>query len=260
MTKGVTFDDATAQRLEALYRTDDASRRRRAVLGALKPIPGEKVVDIGTGPGFLALEAADAVGSTGHVVGIDSSESMLALARARCAERSWVDLRSGDASALPLDDGQLDIAISVQVYEYIPDVERALAEMFRVLRPGGRGAIVSTDWRSAVWHSEDEERSARVFAAWAEHCAHQDLPRTLAPRLRSVGFELGPQQVISQLGTTYDPKRFTGMAIDLIQSFVAGRRGVTPEDAEAWAAEQRRLGEQGKFFACVHQFLFVVHK
>ena len=260
MATGVKFDDAATQQLEALYKTDDAARRRRAVIGALKPTPGEKVLDIGTGPGFLALELADAVGSTGRVVGIDTSESVLEAARRRCAERTWVELRSGDASHLPFADGEFDVATSIQVYEYIADVDAALAEMHRVLRPGGRAAIVSTDWRSSVWHAEDEKRAERMFAAWAEHCAHQDLPRTLAARMRKVGFELGPQQVISQFSTTYDPKRFTTVAVGFIRAFATGRQGLTETDTAAWADEQRRLGEEGKFFACVHQFLFVAQR
>ena len=51
MATGVNFDDAAAEQLEALYKTEDAGRRRRAVIGALKPTPGERVLDIGTGPG-----------------------------------------------------------------------------------------------------------------------------------------------------------------------------------------------------------------
>ena len=75
---------------------------------------------------------------------------MLSLARRRCADAPQVRLQTADATALPTDDASCDAAVSVQVFEYIADVGVALAELFRVLRPGGRAAIVCSDWTSLV--------------------------------------------------------------------------------------------------------------
>jgi ubiquinone/menaquinone biosynthesis C-methylase UbiE len=260
MAQPVQFDERVAQRLEALYETDDAVRRRRAVLEALRLEPGERVLDIGTGPGFLTLDMAELVGSVGEVVGIDSSDPMLALAGKRCAGKPQVRFEPGDASRLPLPDSHFDAAVSVQVYEYIPEVEIALAEMYRVLRPGGRGAIVSTDWRSIVWNSKDDARMQRVLAAFAEHCPHQDLPRTLAPRLRSVGFSIDREQVLPQFNPTCDPSTFSYHMIGLIRGFARGRSGVTEQEANDWAEDLQRLGKQGRYFFCLNQYLFVVGK
>ncbi len=231
MTQTVRFDEPVARRLEDLYQTDDAVRRRRAVLEALRLQPGERVLDIGTGPGFLALEMADPVGPAGEVVGIDSSDPMLSLARSRCAAKPHVRFEPGDASHLPAPNSHFDAAVSVQVYEYIPEVEIALAEMYRALRPGGRGAIVSTDWRSIVWNSKDDARMHKVLTAFAEHCPHQDLSRSLAPRLRSVGFTVDREQVISQFNPTCDPSTFSYHMIGLIRGFVRERGGVTEKEA-----------------------------
>lgn len=60
--------------------------------------------------------------------------------------------------------------------------------MFRVLRPGGRAAVVSTDWKSIIWHSSDAGRMEKILAAFAEHCVYADLPRTLGVKLKSAGF------------------------------------------------------------------------
>src|SRR5688572_13310165 len=173
------FDEATSRRIEAMYRSEDAVRRRRAVLAALRPSAGERVVDIGTGPGFVARELADAVGPGGNVLAVDTSEPMLALARRRCADAPQVRLEIADAIALPADDASFDAAVSVQVYEYIAEAGVALTELHRVLRPGGRAAVVSSDWTSVVWQAGDEGRMRRILDAFSEHCAHQELPRTL---------------------------------------------------------------------------------
>lgn len=260
MSLGVEFDENMANRLEALYRTNDAAKRRAAVLAALRLSPGERVIDIGTGPGFVATEMADAVGPSGTVTGVDTSGPMLQLATRRCAEKPWVRFEPGDASQLPAPDASYDAAVSVQVYEFIADVEVPIGEMYRVLRPGGRGVIVSTDWKSAAWRTSDEERARRIAAAFAEHCAHQDLPRWLAPRLRSAGFRVVDQQVIPQFNPSYESDAFSYRLIPLVQGFVAGRQGVTAEEAAAWAEDLGGLGERGEYFFSLSQYLYAVEK
>ncbi len=88
-------------------------------------------------------------------------------------------LRVGDVAALPYADHSFDAAVCTQVYEYVPDIDRALAELYRVLKPGARAVIVDTDWESCVWHSSDQARMRRMIEAWDRHCPHPQLPRTL---------------------------------------------------------------------------------
>jgi ubiquinone/menaquinone biosynthesis C-methylase UbiE len=108
---------------------------------ALGPIvPGEAVLDLGCGGGFDAMVAAQLVGPTGRVVGIDLSPEMLAVASAALAETpySWVEFRQGEGEALPFPDTSFDVALSNGVLNLIPDKPRAVREISRVLRPGGR--------------------------------------------------------------------------------------------------------------------------
>ena len=81
----VAFDAATAARIEAAYLAGDAARRRRIVREALQAAAGERVLDVGCGPGFYCAEIAGDVGPSGSVVGVDSSPAMLELAARRCA-------------------------------------------------------------------------------------------------------------------------------------------------------------------------------
>jgi SAM-dependent methyltransferase len=101
---------------------------------------GERVVDCGSGAGTDALIAARLVGPTGRVVGVDMTPEMLAKARANAHEAGLanVEFREGLLEALPVATGRADVVISNGVLNLVPDKAAALAEMHRVLRPGGR--------------------------------------------------------------------------------------------------------------------------
>jgi ubiquinone/menaquinone biosynthesis C-methylase UbiE len=233
MNTGFEFDEAAARQVEKVYLTPDVAAQRRAVLEALDLGPGERVLDIGSGPGLLAFEMAAAVGPEGRVCGVDLSEDMLSLARARCAAWPWVAFESADATRLPYSEGAFDAAVSTQVYEYVPDVPAALAELHRVLRPGGRALILDTDYGSFVWHTEDRARMARVLAAWDEHFVHPDLPRVLSPRLREAGFTVVRREVVPMFNPELHEDTFSSGMIGLIAGFVPGRNGVTEAEAAA---------------------------
>ena len=183
------FDEQTATVIEALYRIRDAERRRRLVREALGARPGERILDVGCGPGFYVAELLDEVGESGSVVGLDASAAMLELARRRCAGRDNVDFTQADATGLPVADAEFDAALSVQVMEYVPDVAPALAELKRVLRPGGRLIIWDIDWATVSFNSGDAALTERVLRAWDEHLTHPSLPRRsrrcCAPRASS---------------------------------------------------------------------------
>ena len=260
MRESFQFDDATTRRLEVLYMSPDAVRRRSEVVRLLELRSAERVLDIGCGPGFLAAELATAVGPGGSVRGIDSSEAMVQTARLRCASQPWVSIERGDAETLAFPDAAFDVAVSVQVHEYVKEIEGALRELCRVLRPGGRALIVDTDWDSIVWRSSDAERMARILAAFDEHLAHPHLPRELAPLLRRAG--LVPQQfeVLVQLNPMLEPNTYSYGMIDLIQRFVAGRRGVSRAEADAWAEDLRERGRSGEYFFSLNQYVFLATK
>jgi arsenite methyltransferase len=107
-------------------------------LGPLNP--GDNVVDVGCGAGIDSLIAARMVAPDGRVVGVDMTPAMLAKARQAATETGLdtVEFREGYGEALPIVDGWADAVISNGVLNLMPDKEAALAEMARVLRPGGR--------------------------------------------------------------------------------------------------------------------------
>jgi len=101
--------------------------------------PGMTVLDLGSGAGFDAFLAAERVGATGRVIGVDMTPEMLALARKNAAARSAtnVEFREGRIEALPLADASVDLVISNCVINLSPDKPSVFREVFRVLKPGG---------------------------------------------------------------------------------------------------------------------------
>lgn len=253
----LAFDESRARQMQTLYRTRDVRRRRALVRDALAARPGERILDVGCGPGFYVEELLDEVGPEGTVVGIDASPQMLAAAAERCARHSNVSFRQGDATALPAPEESFDAALCVQVLEYVADPTAALAQMHRALRPGGRVVVWDVDWATVTWHSEDPARMERILRAWDEHLTHPSLPRTLGARLRAAGFSQVAAEGHVFATASLDPEAFgTGVVLKLAEEFVAGRPEVGPEQAQAWAAEQHELGARGElFFACT-QFCF----
>lgn len=102
-------------------------------------LPGERVVDVGSGAGLDSFVAASLVGATGRVMGVDMTPEMLAKARhnADALGLQHVEFRQGLAEELPVDDGEADVVISNGVINLCADKRRVFEEIVRVLRPGG---------------------------------------------------------------------------------------------------------------------------
>ncbi len=137
-----TFFDSVGPEWDALRKVfNDDALRAHAMTRLLTP--GLAVADIGTGTGILAIELAR-LGM--RVVAIDHSARMLDAARAKIASEDDLDveLRYGEASALPVSDGEMDAALAHMVLHYLPSPGDAIAEMARVVKPGG--TVIAVDF------------------------------------------------------------------------------------------------------------------
>ena len=136
---------------QSLARCHDLVARRVAVLAALDAGLGDVVLEVGCGGGIYLREIATAVGEQGRAFGNDVSADQVAAARQYCDGLTNVTIETGDLAALAIADETVDAVVAVQVLEYVAEVDRALSEIRRVTRPGGRLVNVATNWAALYW-------------------------------------------------------------------------------------------------------------
>ena len=127
-------------------------------------LPGERVLDLGSGGGIDVLLSARRVGPTGFAYGVDMTDEMLTLARANAATAGAtnVEFRKGTIEKVPLADGAVDVVISNCVVNLSTDKPAVLAEMFRVLVPGGRIGIADVVAEDSLVPAERAKRGSHV--------------------------------------------------------------------------------------------------
>ena len=255
---GLAFSSDAAETLIAAYRSPDMVRQRQATLQRINLKPGERVIDIGCGPGFLCMSMAAAVGPTGHVVGIDISEDLIDFATKNKSSLA-IEYRVGNATPLPVEPAQFDVAVSTQVIEYVADADAALREIARVVRPGGRAFIVDTDFDSWVWHAADTKRMSQIMQGWEMHCADPQLPRTLIPRLRAAGFRIVGVEGYPIVNTTYRSGDFSHGLSQLIANFLQ-TRGFERRVVDAWLADLWETEQRNESFFSLNRYFFSVEK
>jgi SAM-dependent methyltransferase len=155
--RAVAAQYATEANLEArrsLYDDSDGPDPREVAFAAVAEVVPAHVLEVGGGPGELAARIADELGAS--VVMVDISQRMVALARDR-----GVDARVGTVERLPFPDESFDCAVAAWVLFHVPNVDRGLAELARVLRPGGRLVAVTN-----AEHHLERLRELAGRAAW----------------------------------------------------------------------------------------------
>lgn len=147
--------------------------------------PGEVVLDLGSGGGFDCFLAARQVGDAGRVIGVDMTAAMVAKARANAEAGGYrnVDFRLGEIESLPVVDASVDVVISNCVINLSPDKPRVFAEIFRVLRPGGRVAV-----SDIVALAELPEEVRSDLALYTGCIAGASLAEEVGAMLRAQGF------------------------------------------------------------------------
>lgn len=191
--------DKAARDYEAGWRTQlEPAQSLMLEMAALEP--GERVLDVACGTGLVSYRILETVGETGAVVGTDISREMVETARRLAIERGYrnATFERFDAEAIGLEDGIFDAAVCALGLMYFPDPVKALGEMLRLVRPGGRAA-------ASVW-------GARAKCGWAEIFPIVDA--RVSSEVCPLFFQLGTKDV---LASSFAQAGFEGVRFERIE-------------------------------------------
>ena len=251
-----TYDKNAAELIERSYQTPEIVNQRLRTLAALALVRGESVLDAGCGTALLLEQEARAVGSEGRAEGVDFSDDMLALARGRCAELKQVNLQQGSIETLPFEDASFDAVSCTQTLLYVKDMDQALREIHRVLKPCGRIAIVETDWSGAIINSLDQEMTRKIFDNRGLGVVNPNLPRRLGPILQRIGFGALRVEAIPVLNASYSKHSFSANMLHNFAGAAVKQNVITAAESKAWREGIDSLIQQEEYFFCVNRFLF----
>jgi len=168
-----------------------------SILKASDVKPGNTIVDVGCGTGFLTRQAALQTQGKGRIIGVDLSPSMLETARDNLAKLRLLDtveLRTGDAENIPVQDGFADAVVGNMILHHCPRPKRAISEMTRILKNGGRIAVADLEKHKEHWlRAEMADRWLGFELAkvrkWFEDAGLEDVKVELA-RTKCCGISL----------------------------------------------------------------------
>jgi len=250
------YDKKAASLVDRSYQTPEIVNQRLRTLSAMALRRGESVLDAGCGTGLLLEQEALAVGDGGRAEGVDFSEDMLELASERCADMPQVQLQQGNIETLPFEDASFDALSCTQTLLYVENLKQALQELHRVLKPGGRIAVLETDWSGAILNSHDQSLTQRIFAAWDIALVNPNLPKRLRPLLRGFGFTAPQVEAIPILNSSYCENSFSANMLENYAAVACRRDIISQAESDEWLAGIDRLIEEDAYFFCVNRFLF----
>ncbi|WP_459194993.1 methyltransferase domain-containing protein [Halosimplex sp. J119] len=251
-------DRDETEMLERISTVSSAEALREFVVTALAFSPEESVLSVGCGPGFETAEVAEDVGDEGRVLGVDVNGATLRAPSGRCADRPQVSFGLGDVTDLPIADGRFDAAVAKQMLQFVDDVDAALSELYRVLRPGGRLAVVAGDSDTQVLHSGDPDRMNRIEAAYRDVRPDDRLGARLRSLLPAVGFTVSDVHAVPIVQTAINEQVERG--IEVRREILSEHSAIDQSEIDAWETDLRELDEADEFLFCGIQFLYIAKK
>jgi SAM-dependent methyltransferase len=256
---GFSDVDATASPSHFISYLDGARRApaimetKAWMLGQLRLGPGQTALDVGCGTGEDVVAMANSVAPNGQAIGIDASTAMISEATSRHARHVHLSFRALDAHHLPFGPGSIDACRAERTLQHVVDPGQVVAEMVRVLCPGGRIALTDPDWETLVVEGSDPALSAAIVGAHIKRHPQPTMGRRLTGLLHGNG--IVDIQISAQVVMYRDlesARRAFGIARDL--SAVVATGVVNEGQGQRWVADLQAADAEGRFFCAVTGF------
>lgn len=221
--------------------------------------PGARVLDVGCGMGDDVAQLADRVGPAGRAIGVDLSQKMIAQAQQRHRGLPQSEFQVADASALPFADGSFHACRADRVFQHLARREQALAELIRVLQPGGRLVCIDPDWETLVFDLPDRQLTRKVCAAICDRVKNGWAAHQMARMAADAGLvELAVRPVTSILNDLVLARAVLEMDVALQE---LEERGVlSAEELRRWWALLEEVNGAGRFFGAMTGFITFAKK
>jgi arsenite methyltransferase len=193
------------------------------------------------------------VGERGHVCGVDRAEPMVDMAGRLCPKSLFL---RGDAANLPVADLSCDAVTASQLLCFVPEIDKALSEMFRVLKHDGRLVILDSDWGSLVWNCRNQNLMDRTIEMLTGPYADAHVPRTLSRRLIAAGFEITGRHTFTVLNWNPDPDSYSQQTIGFVKPMMEASDAFTKEDWATWIADQKATADAGEYMFSLNRYIF----
>jgi ubiquinone/menaquinone biosynthesis C-methylase UbiE len=231
---------------------------REAYLSELRLPENSRALDVGCGTGAVTRALADWP-RIREVVGVDPSPAFLAKARELAIARANISFEQGDGRNLPFEARSFDLALFHTTLCHVPSPERAIAEAFRVLRPGGWLAVFDGDYATTTVAVGDFDPLQSCVEAWVGSSVHDRwLLRRLPALARGVGFEVMSYRSHGYVQNV-DPDYMMTIVSRGIDALATSMR-IGREVADSLRKEAKRRADAGEFFGHVAYLSMVARK
>lgn len=224
----------------------DVIRRRARSYELLRARANVPIADVGCGIGTVL---ADLVALGARAIGVDFSEAMV---RESARRVPAAELHVADAGALPLGDASLSGYRAERVYQHLSDPAPALAEAMRVLEPGGRIVLVDQDWDTLIVDGDDRPATRSMVRGFADSIPNPWAGRRNGLALKEAGFVDVAVEAETVTDIDYE---YAAPILPALKAAAVETGLIEEERADEWLEEQRRRGEEGRFFAAMTHFL-----
>jgi len=237
--------------LQMAARLLQGSKRRTYELMSIRP--GQRLLDVGCGPGTDTVPLAARVGAGGEVIGVDNDAAMIAEANARVAsagvsarvKHQQVDVTAG----LPFGDNTFDACRSERLFQHLSHPEQVLAEMARVTKPGGWIVVLDTDHGTKSIDTPEVDIERRLARVAAERCLINGYAgRQLYRLFKQAGLAEISVETISIPFTDYALCRQANF-LDRVEAEALAAKVITQAELQRWHASLERADAEGVFFA-----------